>query len=185
MIALILVFTPCGLLLHSGLSHVVKHKVFEAELAEQNFWPVWATRPLAIVLPAVEITLGIAGLALTSAPSIRSYHAIVMILVGCLYLSFGILLSILIRRHANVPCGCSSNALPVSGWMRLRAAVLAGMGFLAVPTSSQFSRLHVEEGVTVVAATLVFMIVLWTLPSAMHQYFVEDHARQLGRRSLS
>ncbi|WP_329521615.1 MauE/DoxX family redox-associated membrane protein [Spirillospora sp. NBC_01491] len=76
-------------------------------------------------------------------------------------------------RPRGVPCGCAGDAgTPMTGWVAVRAAALAGLAAAGAARGLQTGPPAAEVAVAVLAG-LGFAVILWSLPQAM----IEEGAR--------
>jgi hypothetical protein len=123
----------------------------------------------AAVLPVTEGALGVVG-----AVALTTGHP--RVLQGVLAAGAALLgLYALYTRHVLAlgrggPCGCSRRDLPLSRWVTLRAAALAGLAAAgAVIAGAGPPRLSTAELVTLLLAAPACTALLWSLPAAMHE----------------
>ncbi|HET9381112.1 MAG TPA: MauE/DoxX family redox-associated membrane protein [Streptomyces sp.] len=126
-------------------------------------------RLAAAVLPVTEGALGVAGaIALTT-----GHPRVLQGVLAAGAALFG--LYALYTRHVLAlgrggPCGCSRRDLPLSRWVTLRAAALAGLAAAGAAVAGAGPlRPSTAELVTLLLAAPACTALLWSLPAAMHE----------------
>ncbi len=168
----------CALvLLASAWSHVRDPRALIAGLGAHGLVPVRLRTPMARVLTATELALGVAGLA----AALTGLLVVAVVAAAACTLLFlamsGYLLAARRSAPAGVPCACGLGDAPLGPWVTARALILAGLaavvaGSAAVALASAdagawgLAGRPVDEAVVLVCAALALAIAVALLPVA-------------------
>jgi hypothetical protein len=166
-------YTGLGILAGAGVAHAGGLRAFQGLVAGQAVWPRWLVTPVAAAVTAVELTVGLAGLATSLAPgwAARTWLSPRAALAAAtlLYVAFGLYGLLLLWRRPGAPCACGHADQPVNLWVPVRAAVLAaGCGFAAASGDGVLAWSATVDGLVVLLASAVFILLAWQLPAALH-----------------
>lgn len=178
-------------LLAAGLGHLRDGEDLRRALAAHGVLDDPALRrAVAAVLAPVELVLGVTLLVALAAPGLAASApgALLPVLTtllpvlaaagaSLLLAGFTAYLLVVLRRtrgQAEIPCGCGLGATPVGPWAVLRAAVLTGLGLVALLAALTAGGGHtlaadapaVAQVLLVVAAGLSLAIATAALPAA-------------------
>ncbi|HXH02027.1 MAG TPA: MauE/DoxX family redox-associated membrane protein [Candidatus Competibacteraceae bacterium] len=128
-------------------------RLFESQLADYRLLPVRLERPVARLLPGLELS---AALALLYAP-LRPAAALALLALLALY--SGAIAINLGRGRSAIDCGCLGAALrqELSPWLLVRNGLL-GLLAGACLAAPQARPLGLHDGFTVLAATLCLLL---------------------------
>jgi Methylamine utilisation protein MauE len=158
--------TVALVLLLAFAGHLRAPRTLPAALAAQRVVPGPLRWPVAIVVIALEGTLGAAtGYAVPAGrPHTVALAAGGAAVLFAVYAGYGLYV---LRTRPSVPCGCATGPggdTPMSGWVAGRAAVLA-LASLAAATGT--TPAHGTHTAIAVLASVVFAVLLSLLPQAM------------------
>lgn len=162
--------TVALVLLVAFAGHLGAPRTLPAALAAHRTLPAALVRPVAVVAVALE---GVLGAGVGYAVLAGHGHTLRLaagagaaLLAG--YAAYSLL--VLRTRPGGVPCGCSSGRggdVPMTGWVAVRAAALALASLGAAAGAGQAAGSHGAPIAIALLASVVFAVLLWTLPLAM------------------
>ncbi|WP_018657870.1 MauE/DoxX family redox-associated membrane protein [Actinomadura flavalba] len=144
--------------------HVRSPGVLGAALRTHGALPSFLVRPLAVAVPAAEAAItGVAlcAFAAGSGGVLRAALVAAAVLTG----GYAIYTGYIARTRENVPCGCSSASGTLTGWVALRAGVLAAIAAGAALGADAAVRATGSETVVTALAGAVFAALLWEAPA--------------------
>jgi hypothetical protein len=161
--------TVALVLLTAFAGHLRAPRTLPAALAAHRTVPgplVWPVAVVAVVLEgALGADIGFAVLAGRSHALTLAAGAGAVLLAG--YAIYGLRV---LHTRPGVPCGCSTGPggdAPMTGWVVVRAAVLALASFAAAAGAGPAADSHGAHTAIAVLASVVFAVLLWLLPLAM------------------
>jgi len=105
----------------SGLAKVYRREEFSRTLRRQGVLPTWAIRPVACIVPWLEIVLG--GLLFAGTMVVATAAAVLILFIG-----FSGVRAALFANGSAAGCGCcGTNGSRVDGARILESAVLVGL----------------------------------------------------------
>lgn len=133
----------------------------QAQLSAYKVLPKSLTPVFGKLLPLAELCTGLALLV----PLTRPLAAIVAVSLLCIY-AFAILFNVL-RGQIDIDCGCGGPAQPLSYWLVLRNAMLAGAAaLLTLPTMERV--LGVADVLVLILLTALFSVCYLTISQLLH-----------------
>ncbi len=155
--------TVALVLLTAFIGHVRSPHALPAALAAHRTLPGSLVRPVALAVAALEGLLGAAtGFALLAGREhLLSYAAGGTAALMAGYALYGLYV---LRTRPSVPCGCSAEGTPMSGWVAGRAGALALASLVAAGAHASAGGAHLAIAGL---ASVVFAVLLWALPLAM------------------
>ncbi len=161
-------YTVIVVLLTAAVGHLASPgRLFRAVVAQGEISsPVLAT--VAVIV--TETGLAVTGIIAVSVESAGSLRHLVLITSAMLFANYSGYIWRVRRARPDAPCGCSRHDLPITGWVVIRSAVLAGIAFLGAVLSDPVLTLN-QPGLSlavVLLAAATFSVLLWHLPAAMH-----------------
>jgi hypothetical protein len=168
LIATIGSYVSLGLLGFGGIAHLraIQHFAFTIEL--QTGLGQLHARVVAGVVSATEVLLAAVGFGSVMVDA-RGPLRITMVLVAALYGAYAIYSSFLITRRPGVPCGCSSDDIPTTIWVVVRAGALAiAAGAVALAPGEVLAWTPSTHFSMAALSAATFSLLLWNLPSALH-----------------
>ncbi len=139
-----------------------------AALAAHRVVPRRVIRPVAVVVTAAEVVLGLLLLAgLVAAPS-----ALVLTGVAVLFACYGGYAWYVTESGRGGPCGCGGTDVPLGHWVTGRAFALAALAVVAGAASDHvlpLSRFD-DRLLLVLLAAATIGTLLWHLPAAMTRH---------------
>lgn len=163
----------------SGVSHVRDRVESRATLDRHAVLPTSVRRPSAVLLPALQLAL---GLALLGAIVTGAQTASVRLggVASALFLVFALYLHLAARKPgaAGAPCGCGLGEAPLGVWVVVRAvlfAALSAVGAAGVATTNGLDATTagglagaagVAEAIVSVAAVASLVVAISVLPAA-------------------
>jgi hypothetical protein len=167
--ATIAAYTSLGTLAWSGLGHARNPQVLMRILDRQG-WRSSTRRLLGASVLALELTIGVAGLA----AALVGFHAGTVSLAtsaAILYTVYARYSTALVRQGDAVPCGCSGAAdHPVNVWVVARALILLAGSTVAAAASPEVLPLWPLNATVTLAllSSTTLGVILWQLPAALH-----------------
>jgi hypothetical protein len=158
--------TVALVLLLAFAGHLRAPRALPAALAAQRVVPGPLRWPVAVVVVALEGTLGAAtGYAVAAGrPHALALAAGDAAILFAAYAAYGLYV---LRTRPSVPCGCATGPggdTPMSGWVAGRAAALALASLVAATGTTPA---HGTHAAIAVLASVVFAVLLSLLPQAM------------------
>ncbi|WP_242886550.1 MauE/DoxX family redox-associated membrane protein [Actinomadura litoris] len=153
-------------LLGSAAGHAARPGALASALRAQGVLPAVLSRPLAVLVTAVEAAAGacVAAAALRALDGTFRAASLASALLLALYALYAAHVA---RTRGGVPCGCSGGiGAPMTGWIAVRAAALAALALTGAARGLPGGTSGYETSV-IVTAGLGFAVILWTLPYAM------------------
>ncbi|MEV5748748.1 MauE/DoxX family redox-associated membrane protein [Actinoallomurus sp. NPDC052308] len=174
--------TVALILLAGFAGHLLHPRVLPAALTAHRTVPAPLIWPVAVAVGALEGVLGaVTGYALLAGrPRALTLGATGSALLFVAYALYGLYV---LRtrpsgrgRHGDrvagaenraVPCGCSADDTPMSGWVAGRAAALALASVTASAGAGSAIASHGVHVALVGLSSVTFAVLLWSLPTAM------------------
>jgi hypothetical protein len=179
------VYIAAGTLLFSGYDHARHPAQYQRLVRWQAIWPVGFEPALVRLVTTAEIALGLAAAALLllgPSPVLRP----ILLAASGLYLLYGSYGLWLLRQRPAAPCACSTLAHPTTIWVPIRAFSLAGLTLAGAVLAGELMR----AAPTLAFSTILLMstglgVLIWVLPTAMHDPFHAAPRRRLRSTSTS
>jgi hypothetical protein len=168
LVASVAAYTVLLTLLVAGGEHLSKPAALSTALAAHRVVPAPST--VAALVIATEGLLGAAGVGALLRDDGGRLLGVVLAGSTGLFATYAGYGRYVMSTGRAVPCGCSRVELPMTGWVVVRAATLAGMALVG----SLLSGAVVPVGQAGAALTIVllaaatFTVLLMHLPAAMH-----------------
>ncbi len=165
-------------LLVAMVGHAADPGAVRRALKAHRLLPLRAAGPVAATAIGAELVLGVGGaIAVVTGIGIRPLLA-GMVLLFLTYAGYSL---VALNSGSGGPCGCASSAkLPLGPWVVVRALLLAALALVGL-LGGGVSLHDGTEVAIAVAAAATFAVLLWQLPVAMHDPYVQ-RARERPRR---
>jgi hypothetical protein len=160
-----LVVTVVSLVLVSAALGHARHRTLAADLAAQALIPARLRGAVVLGAPIFEVMAG--GLAVVAVWESSMWTRLALVAPAVLGMGVYAAYSYaLVKLRPGAPCGCSANRMPANHGVTWRAASLAVLGLAAVfaPRAPDVSAQS-----TALVAGVAIAVLLWSLPSSMHQ----------------
>lgn len=153
-----------GTLLVTGAWHLRHRGTLLPQLDQQDLIPRRGRALVASLIGPAEVLVGLlGGLALTRGAGLATATALALLVYG----SYAAFAAVLWRRRPGTPCGCAGGDEPISGWVVLRAgllALVAGSGLATEVASLPWTS---STGAASLPIAVAVGLVIWQLPVAM------------------
>ncbi|GAA2431438.1 hypothetical protein GCM10010191_51540 [Actinomadura vinacea] len=153
-------------LLAGAAGHVLRPDALRDALRAHETVPARLVVPVAVAVPVAEggaALLGAFALFTGWPAGLRTAMAWSAALLAC----YGAYAFVVARSRSGVPCGCSADGTPMTGWVAARAAVLGLLSAVAAVAADSAADLDGGRLATVLLAGGVFGMLLWELPVTM------------------
>lgn len=144
------------------------HRMYLVDVVRrQSVVPVRLAPLAAAGVIVAEIVVGLGGLlvALIAEQALRPVAAA----MACLFGSYTVYTSLLLRKRVSVPCGCGGAEIPVTGWVVGRAAILAGISLSLLLPGVDLELRAVTDALAAALAAPALTLLAWYLPEAMRE----------------
>jgi hypothetical protein len=158
-----------GTLLATGVAHLRHPESLAKALAAHGVLP--APGPVAVLVIAAELALGAGGCAALAVPAWSGARP-AFLGGGAFLLALFTCYGWYVRSTGRAgSCGCSRTALPMTGWVVARAAVLTGLALTASTLAAHAGPVpgRPAESAVALLAAACFAVLLWQLPAAMYE----------------
>ncbi|MCO5993543.1 MauE/DoxX family redox-associated membrane protein [Actinoallomurus rhizosphaericola] len=161
--------TVALILLAGFAGHLLHPRVLPAALTAHRTVPGLLIWPVAVAVGALEGLFGaVTGYALLAGrPRALTVGATGSALLFAAYALYGLYVLRTRPGIGSVPCGCSADDTPMSGWVAGRAAALALASVTASAGAGSAAASHGVHVAIVALSSVTFAVLLWSLPPAM------------------
>lgn len=151
--------------------HLSRPRGLPEALRTHRVLPARSVPAVTVAVPCAEGLLALAGAA-TLRTDVRFTLPLVLCAAAGLFTAYALYTGRVLATGRGGPCGCARTETPMNRWIAVRATVLAVVAMTAAgllgPAGATLPT-GPARIVTAALATAAFTVLLWGLPTAMHE----------------